>query len=200
MGFAKGAEWVYWTFALMGSCFFLFRLIAMAVGQFGGDVSALDHGGDAPAGVGEGTQGHVSDSTDAAFKLFSIQSLTGFFMTFGWAGLACQKQFGMGTTVSFFTSLAAGGVAMYLTTALFRAMGRLTSAGDVFLIQKTVGLSGIVYVRIPGSGRGQIKLVINDAVRYLDAVSEDKDDLESFTDVAVVRVADATTVSVRKTK
>lgn len=200
MGFANGAEWVYWVFALAGSCFFVFRLISMAVGQFGGDDAALDHGGDAPSGAGEGPHGHGSDSTDVAFKMFSIQSLTGFFMTFGWAGLACQKQFAMGTTVSFFISLAAGGAAMYLTTALFRVMGRLTSAGDVFSIQKTVGLSGVVYVRVPGDGRGQIKLVINDAARYLDAVSEEKDDLESFTDVVVVRVADGTTVSVRKTK
>jgi hypothetical protein len=79
-------------------------------------------------------------------------------------------------------------------------MGRLTSAGDVFVIAKTVGMNGSSYMRIPADGRGKVKLVVNNGTRYLDAVSEDKVEIESFVDVTVVRAVDPQTVSVRRLK
>lgn len=206
MASVRGAEFIYWMFALVGTCFFLFRLVGMAWGGFGGGHDALDHG-DVGGGGTEGAHGdggtdhsHASDSTDAAFKLVSLQSLTGFFMTFGWAGLAGQKQFGLGTTLSFVIALVAGGFAMFTTASLFKLMGKLSSSGDVFIIQKTLGLSGSVYARIPAEGRGQVRLLINNGTRFLDATSEDHTDLDSFIDVTVVRVVDGTTVAVRKSK
>lgn len=119
-------------------------------------------------------------------------------MTFGWAGLAGQKQFGLGTTLSFVIASVAGGLAMFTTAYLFKLMGKLSSAGDVFSVQKTLGLSGSVYAQIPAEGRGQIRLSVNNATRFIDAISEDRTNLESFVDVTVVRVVDGTTVAVRK--
>lgn len=205
MASIRGAEMIYWVFALVGTFFFLFRLAAMVVGGFGGDDGALDHVGDAgtdiDGGHGAGTpHSHALHATDAAFKLVSLQSLTGFFMTFGWAGLAGQKQFRLGTTLSFLIALAAGAVAMFLTAYLFKLMGKLNSSGDVFSVEKTLALSGSVYARIPAEGRGQVRLSVNNATRFVDAISEDRVDLESFTEVTVVRAVDGTTVAVRKLK
>lgn len=206
MASIRGAELIYWVFALVGTFFFLFRLAAMVVGGFGGDDAALDHVGDVgtdiDAGHGDGgaPHSHALNATDAAFKLVSLQSLTGFFMTFGWAGLAGQKQFSLGTTFSFLIALAAGGVAMFLTAYLFKLMGKLNSSGDVFSVEKTLHLSGSVYARIPAEGRGQVRISVNNATRFVDAISEDRVDLDSFSDVTVVRVVDGTTVSVKKLK
>ncbi|MBL8022787.1 MAG: hypothetical protein JNK54_00695 [Elusimicrobia bacterium] len=204
MGSLRGAELIYWIFALAGTFFFLFRMAAMVVGGFGGESDGLDHVGDG-GGVGEvshgsegATHSQTLDATDMAFKLVSLQSLTGFFMTFGWAGLSCEKQFGLGTTASFFISLAAGVVAMFITASLFKLMGRLNSSGDVFSVQKTIGLTGSVYTRIPSEGRGQVRLVLNNSTRFVSAVSEDRVDLDSFVNVTVVRVVDGSTVSVKK--
>lgn len=202
----RGAELIYWVFALVGSFFFLFRLAAMVVGGFGGEDGALDSvgdsGGDVDGGHGAGGTPHSYslDATDAAFKLVSLQSLTGFFMTFGWAGLAGQKQFGLGTTLSFLIAMASGAIAMFITAYLFKLMSKLNSAGDVFSVEKTLGLSGSVYARIPAEGRGQVRLSVNNATRFVEAVSEDRQDLESFIDITVVRVVDGTTVAVRKLK
>jgi hypothetical protein len=195
----RGAELIYWFFALVGTFFFLFRLAAMVVGGFGGDDAALDHVGDVGIDVEGGTaHSHALSATDAAFKLVSLQSLTGFFMTFGWAGLAAQKQFGLGTTLSFLLASLAGSVAMFLTASLFKLMEKLNSSGDVFSIANTVALSGSVYARIPAQGRGQVRLSVNNATRIVEAISEDRVDLDSFSDVTVVRVVDGTTVSVKK--
>jgi hypothetical protein len=37
MSTIRGAELVYWIFALVGTFFFLFRMAAMVVGGFGGE-------------------------------------------------------------------------------------------------------------------------------------------------------------------
>ncbi|MBK8576299.1 MAG: hypothetical protein IPN90_11705 [Elusimicrobia bacterium] len=201
MASIRGAELIYWVFALVGTFFFLFRLAAMVVGGFGGDDGALDHVSDGGDTADGGTShSHALNATDAAFKLVSLQSLTGFFMTFGWAGLAGQKQFGMGTTFSFLVALVSGAVAMFLTAYLFKLMGKLNSAGDVFSMEKTLNLSGSVYARIPAEGRGQVRLSVNNATRFVEAISEDRVDLDSFSDVTVVRIVDGTTVSVKKLK
>lgn len=199
---ARGAELIYWFFSVTGTFFFLFRLVAMVWGGFGADPGGGEGGGHGDGPIGDtATHGpHSHDGTDAAFKLISLQSLTGFFMTFGWAGLAAQKQFGFSTTVSFLLALLAGGLAMFLTAYLFKVMSRLNSSGDVFSIEKTLKLTGSVYVRIPADGRGQVRLSVNNATRFVDAISEDRVDLESFSDVSVVRVVDGTTVSVKKLK
>jgi hypothetical protein len=200
MSTMRGAELIYWIFALAGTFFFLFRMAAMVVGGFGGDSDALDHVADGD-GVGEGPgapHSQTLDATDMAFKLVSLQSLTGFFMTFGWAGLSCEKQFGLGTTPSFFISLIAGVVAMFITASLFKLMGRLNSSGDVFSVHKTVGLAGSVYTRIPSEGRGQVRLVLNNSTRFVTAISEDRVDLDSFVPVTVVRVVDESTIAVKK--
>lgn len=178
-------------------------MAAMVVGGFGGESDALDHVADGDGGgAGHGDEGAIHsqtlDATDMAFKLVSLQSLTGFFMTFGWAGLSCEKQFGLGTTPSFFISLAAGVVAMFITASLFKLMGRLNSSGDVFSVHKTVGLTGSVYTRIPSEGRGQVRLVINNSTRFVSAISEDRVDLDSFVPVTVVRVVDESTIAVKK--
>ena len=202
MASARGAELIYWFFSVTGTFFFLFRLVAMAVGGFGADHGGGDGGGHVDGGHGDGGthSSHSHDGTDAAFKLISLQSLTGFFMTFGWAGLAGHKQFGLPTTISFLLALIAGGVAMFLTAYLFKLMGRLNSSGDVFSMEKTLNLTGSVYLRIPADGRGQVRLSVNNATRFVDAISEDHVDLDSFSDVSVVRVVDGTTVSVKKLK
>ncbi len=194
MGSVRGAELIYWFFSITGTSFFLFRIVAMVWGGFGADPG--DGGGSLEDGDIHGAHSH--DGTDAAFKLISLQSLTGFFMTFGWAGLAGHKQFGFSTTVSFLLALLAGGVAMFLTAYLFKIMGRLNSSGDVFSIEKTLKLTGSVYTRIPADGRGQVRLTVNNATRFVEAISEDHVDLDSFSDVVVVRVVDGTTVSVKK--
>ena len=192
----RGTELVYWVFALAGTFFFLFRIGAMVLGGLGSEDM---HDGSGHDGVDAGAGGdhHPHSESDPAFKLVSIQSLTGFFMTFGWAGLSAQNQLGWSTLGSFVFAFLCGMAVMFATGYLLKMTRRLTSAGDVFRIEKTVGLKGATYLEVPAEGHGQVKLIVNNGTRYLDAVSEDKVEIKSFVDVVVVRVVDAQTVSVR---
>jgi len=198
----NGTELTFWAFALAGTIFFFFRVAAIVLGGFG--EAGVDPGSGADVSGGPDFSGtdhpHSGDlnSSESAFKLVSIQSVSGFFMSFGWAGLAGVRQLGWGGAVSFLFATLVGGAVMVLTGFVYKWVGRLKSSGDVFVIEKTVGLVGSVYLRIPAEGRGQIRLVVNTTSRFVNAVSEDRVAIDSFLDVTVVRVVDGQTVSVRK--
>jgi len=194
-----GTALLFWAFALVGTLFFAFRMVAMIVGGFGADVDgsgadALPHDGDAAA------HAHHSDAlqaSESAFKLVSVNSLTGFFMMFGWSGLAAHKQFGLGATASFLVAFTVGLAAMAITALLFKFMMKLNSGGDRFSVSKAVGVNGSVYMQIPAGGRGRVQIVVNNVTRQIDAVAEDGKAIDSFVDVTVVRAVDPRTVSVR---
>jgi hypothetical protein len=202
MAQVSGTELIFWCAALAGTLFFGLRAAALVIGGFGMDMDA-GHGGAADTGHGhaDAAHAHHSDSLQAsetAFKLVSINSITGFFMMFGWAGLAATKQFHLGPAGSFLAAFGAGTAAMAATAWLFQAMLRLNSAGARFAAQELVGLDASVYMKIPADGRGKIQVVLRNFTRYVDAVSEDKVDIDSFQGVKVVRALDPRTVSVRK--
>ncbi|MBI4396591.1 MAG: hypothetical protein HY548_05815 [Elusimicrobia bacterium] len=188
-----GTETVFWVFAFVGTLFFLLRVAAMVVGGFGEDVHADAGGAEA---------GHSSslEASNAAFKLLSINSLTGFFMMFGWAGLSAYKQFHLGPIASFLAAFGAGLGAMVATAYLFKIFVRLNSPGDVYSVNLALGMNATVYQRIPANGRGRIQVIVGGVTRYIDAVSEEPGEIASFVDVSVVRVVDPRTVAVREAK
>ena len=191
----NGTEFVFWAFAVLGTVFFFLRVIAMAAGLHVGGHDVLGH---VPMDSGGDPHGHSSQDSGDAFKLVSVQSLTGFFMMFGWMGLAAYKQFGWAAFPSFAAASVAGLAAMAATALVFKMMSGLTSPGSRFTTGATVGLSGTVYARIPAEGRGQVRLTVEGITRIVDAVSEDAVDLDSFSEIQAIRAVDDRTVSVRK--
>ena len=115
-------ELTFWGFAIFGTTFFLLRVVSMIIG-FGAehaDVGDVGHdvGHDVPHGSEAlGTDHHSHDlaATDTAFKLVSINSITGFFMVFGWAGLAAFKDHELSEAMSLLVASIAGVLMMYLT-------------------------------------------------------------------------------------
>jgi len=81
---------------------------------------------------------------------------------------------------------------------LFNAARKLVSLGARFAIEDTIGMTASVYQRIPPDGRGMIQVAIDGMTREIEALSEDKVELESFQAVKVVRVVDHMTVTVKK--
>ncbi|MCA9403193.1 MAG: hypothetical protein KC897_05375 [Candidatus Omnitrophica bacterium] len=176
---------VFWVCALGGTVFFTVRLILMIVGgDMDGDVDG-DMDGDT--------------HSDAAFEWISINTLTAFIMMFGWVGLTAYKQFELSVVQSFGLAFAAGLMSMWITAMLFRMAGKLVSKGAVFKISDTVGLNASVYQRIPAEGRGKVNVSLPGGIlKELEAMSEDKIDIESFKTVKVVQVVDDRTISVRQ--
>jgi hypothetical protein len=175
---------MFWICALAGTFFFILRVVAMLVGgsaEEGGmdDVDAAD--------------------SDIAFEFISINTLTSFFMMFGWMGLAFHKQFALSGTLSLVLAGISGGFCMFITMWLFKVAKKLASKGSNFLIEKTLGITATVYQKIPSNGRGKIQLSVGGGMtREIDAVSEKQEEIESFATVKVKNVVDRNTVSVQK--
>jgi hypothetical protein len=185
-------EYVFWFCALTGTIVFLVRVGLMLMG-----ISDMD-GGDGLDGAHASGHVHPASHSDLLFEIISVNSVTAFFMMFGWTGLTCYAQFSLGAVFSIAAALMAGVLCMLITAYLFRWASRLASAGGAFDIQKTIGCQAQVYQRIPADGRGKITIDMPDSLTHeVDAIAEDGKDIDSFKTVKVIRVVDQHTVAVR---
>lgn len=181
---------IFWASAFFGTTLFVMRLCATMVGGLVHEWADAD---DLAMDDGNGIH-HQTGS----FKLFTLHSLSGFFMMFGWVGLACAKQLGYSHQISVVYGLLAGVVTMILTALIFKWSRLLVSHGTQFDIVKTVDLVGTVYQRISGNEAGKIQVVVDGVTRELLALSYDGDDIESFQIVRVIKVLDYETVVVQR--
>lgn len=189
--FSANAGW-FTVAAVIGTAVFALRLVMLLLGLAGegGDLHADLHVGSASGGDHHGDPGE-------AFKVLSIQSIAAMLMGFGWAGLGALK----GADLSLFSSLlvaAAGGAGMvWLLATLLGAVKTLEASGNI-PIHAAVGVEGDVYITVPpkGQGSGQVRLVVRDRQRILNAVSDELA-LVTQTRVRVVGVNEDNTVIVR---
>ncbi len=185
--FHEAGNTIFWASATAGTTLFALRMLTALFG------SALDVD-DMDADSFEAGDDHHHEAS--SFKLFSLHSIAGFFMMFGWVGLACTQQFAMPYGNAFLLAFIAGAGTMLLTACIFRGALLLEGPGSIFRIEKTIGLVGTVYQRIPAHGQGKVHLMINGVTRELLAQSHDNKPIESFALVEVVNVVDHEIVEV----
>lgn len=144
--------------AVLGTVFFVLRLALMLIGH-----------GDAHGNVAHGVHADPGE----AFKVFSLRAFAAFFMGFGWAGIAAMRGAGLGTPPSLVIGAGGGSGMVWLLAVLLRAAWSMQSSGNID-ISEAIGLSGQTYVTIPGSrsGRGQVRVVIEDRQRMFNAVTD----------------------------
>jgi len=207
---SNNLESIFWFSAIAGTTFFVIRMMMMIFmgfghsdidGEIGHDVADVDHGMD--HGDSEISEGHDAgfdhaDSPDVAFKLLSINTLTAFTMMFGWIGLSSKKQFLLGNGIALLLATAVGVVSMVIIGYMFKYSMKLTSRGERFLLEETYGDIAKVYLKIPKGGTGKIQITVNGMLREIDAVSENGEEIASFTEVKIVEVVDSNTVAVKK--
>ena len=180
--------------ALAGTGVFLLRLALMALGGLGGDVEAgADVDVDSDFDLGADADG--SDSTDA-FRLLSIQSIAAVLMGFGGGGEGGFIGFDWSFGKSLLLGAAFGAALVWLLGLLMKAMYDLQTSGNV-RIQDAVGVEGAVYTNVPekGSGRGQVRVVIDGRDRIYNAIS-DRQAIPTSSRVRVVRVNQDHTLTV----
>ncbi|MGJ8636824.1 MAG: hypothetical protein ACSHX5_08275 [Phycisphaerales bacterium] len=165
--------------ALLGTGFLLIQLV---LGELGGD-GALDIDLDIDMD---------GDHPGAEFGLLSAQSISAFFMGYGWIGMAAYQFLGIGFTGSALIAVLAGFGVAWLMVWLLRSFMKLQNNTNV-QISQAVGLVGDVYASIPaaGEGRGEIILVINQSQHNYFAIQEGSEAISSHSRVRVLR-ADAT--------
>ena len=179
------AEPFFLICALGSSALFLgFLVIGLIGGDSSGDGSDLDI--------------DLDSGSDAAFKLFSIQSILAFFMGFGWTGLSTKQEFGLPSVAAFPVSIAIGAVFMFFTAWLMAKVYNLRHEPKRSL-QSAVGTFGKVYLSIPakGDGKGQVQVVVDDQRMTLNAISSG-DPIKEFSEIEVVGLKDGSTLIVRE--
>ncbi|MDR3550846.1 MAG: hypothetical protein P4L31_05490 [Candidatus Babeliales bacterium] len=185
--FQSSSNTIFWTSAIVGTTLFGLRVLAALLG------GALDVD---DAHVDSVEIDDIHDHIVPSFKLLTLHSISGFFMMFGWAGLACVHQLGFSYAMSYVIACAVGLAVMIITALLFKGALLFQDPGSVFAIQKTVGLIGTVYQRIPAHGQGKIQIVLNGTTREILAQSHDNKTIDSFSIVKVLRVVDYDVVEV----
>ena len=193
-------EEVFLLCAVGGTLFFALRVALLLLGGF--SVGELDLNGDGVVDAQELSAGYGSAETDVAFKLFSLNSISSFLLMFGWVGLAAHRQYQLGDTLSLLAAILGGLLLMGLTAYLFILARKLTSRGSEFSLEKTVGKTATVYLRIPPGGRGKIHISINGLLHELDAEldkqSGEQSTIASFSPVLITKVAGPSLVQVTR--
>lgn len=181
--------------AVVGTVFFLFRIVLMMMGGFGdADVDAPDIDLDVDVDVGDGDAGHL-DSTDA-FEVLSIQGIAAFLMGFGWGGLVGLKTLQLELGYSMLVGAGFGVALMYLLAWMMSMIYSLQSSGNVN-IRDAVGKTGDVYATVPprGEGRGQVRIVINGQQRIFNAITEGEA-IPSKSRITITKANDDNTLTV----
>jgi hypothetical protein len=185
---------VFWGAAIFGSVFFVLRVIMFVVGGFGGDAPADDLSLDGePADLDHSTE---LEASDGAFKLLSLNSITGFIAMFGWAGLAAYSQYGLPLPAALLIAAFAGFLVLIITAGLFYFAMKLKSPGAEFDIASAEGAAAEVYLQIVPPNTGKIFFAVNGVKHEADAVSDNGETIRSFKKVTITRILDSHTVAV----
>jgi membrane protein implicated in regulation of membrane protease activity len=207
-------EYIYLACAIAGAIIFGVRIVLMFAGGFGGDTDMdLDGGADSAdfgdidmdldgadfdgAGIEELDLAEASietdpGDTDLSFRFLSVQGISSFIMMFGIVGLAISKA-PIHPVFSLFAGIGAGLFTVWIISLIFIAATSLQSDGTMRM-RSAVGETGKVYLRISGDEAGKVQVVVQGALRVLDAFSVDSTPIPTGTSVKVVDVRDTALV------
>lgn len=140
----------------------------------------------------------LSSAADGGLRLFTIRGFIAFFTVFGWGGLALLRA-GIPTPVSALLAGAMGLCSMLVMAVIFKLAMQLQSDGTMQL-ENAVGQSGSVYLTIPPArrGRGKVEVVVQEQVRELEAVTDEKEPLPTGCEVVVTAISGRSTLVVCK--
>ncbi len=180
--FADHAPW-FTAPALLGTGFLFIQLV---LGELGGD-GALDMDLDVDID---------GDHPGAEFGWLSVQSISAFFLGYGWIGFAAYRFLDVGFTGSAIIGVLAGVGVAWLMVWLLRSFLKLQNNTNVSITQAR-GMVGEVYVTVPesGKGRGEVVLVINNSRHSYFAIQDGENAGEPITTHSRVKVRDVDTAS-----
>lgn len=164
----------FWWVAIIASLIFLIQLIFTIIGTDFTDGLGADFDGDL-------------DAVHGPFQLFSFRNLINFLMGFGWSGVAFYHNF---QNQMFLVILAAivGCMFVIIFFIVIKQIMKLTE-DNTFNIDKLVGKTAEVYLRIPEqkSGKGKVQVSLNGSNHELLAVTE-TEEIPSGNLVKIVRI------------
>lgn len=186
-------ETVFLICAVLGGTLLVCQFLAGLLG-IGGDHDVGHDGGD--AGHFHDGHGHEQPHPGSWFiSLLSFKTITAALTFFGLTGkIALAYEANEPAALGLATG--AGFAALYLVAMLMRSLAKLKSDGTVRM-DRAVGRTGTVYLRVPGSktGPGKVHLMLQNRTVEYQAVTSGSE-LPTGTPVKVVGVVNSDTVEV----
>lgn len=169
---------IYWGIAIPFTIFFLLQLL---LSMFGGD--------DVPDDVPDV---EVEHDTGFGSQFFTVKNFVAFFTIFSWTGIVCTGS-GFSVVTTIFISFAAGLAMMALMAFIFYSLAKASHDGTM-KIANALGGVGQVYLPIMKNrnGTGQIQIKVQGALRTLDALTDDEDDIPTGKMVTVKSIINNT--------
>lgn len=188
---------IFTACALFGGTILICQTILTLLGLSGdhdlaGDLhgDGLDHGG-----VGDHGDAEQHHSSTWFFGIVTFRTAVAAVTFFGLAGMtALSNQVSEGPSLA--VASVAGFAAMYSVYWLMKQISRLRSDGSV-RIERAVGMTGNVYLRVPGSHQGAGKIHLNLQNRTVELTAwTDQAELPTGATVVVTKVVGPDSVEV----
>ena len=196
----SGAVQGFFMAAAFFSVIFLWQFIASLIGLGGEEMDAdidadIDADMDMDLDELEAHSLEEAGESVAAFKVLSIRAVLAFCTLFCWAaGLYLNT--GKSVNTALLYAIAWGVAGWLLVSLLVNWLRRLAETGTARLAT-CVGTSGNVYLDIPASGRGEVRVTVSGVVSMVKARGADAVEIKAGTPIQVVRTLGSTTVEVR---
>lgn len=173
-------------FAVLGATLLACELVAGLLG-FGHDHDT-DTDTDADTGADHG-------HGDGVFGMLSVRTATAAVLFFGLGGLTA-RYYGADELAAFGAALGAGMLAFYLVAVAMRTLKGLKADGTA-RIDRAVGTTGTVYLRVPGAkgGSGKVHLMVQNRTVEYQAITAGAE-LPTGRPIKVVAVINSDTVEV----
>lgn len=183
------------------SLIFIWQFISSLIGLSGGEGDVeidVDTDIDTDAAIDlDSIEAHSLEEaaeTVAAFKILSIRAILAFLTLFSWAS-ALYLDMGKSRTRALVYATLWGLAAWTLVAVLVYWLRKLAETGNE-RIASCVGRRGTVYMNIPTSGAGKVRVMISGRIAMVSARGAGGASIDAGTPVRVVRALDATSVEV----
>ena len=161
-------------------------------GDGGADSLEFDHAVDA-GDTGDANQGHHSSTW--FFGIVTFRTVVAALTFFGLAGMSAHSN-GVAPIPTLVIAGLAGFAAMYMVYWIMKQISRMHADGSV-RIERAVGMTGNVYLRVPGSHQGAGKIHLNLQNRTVELTAwTDQAELPTGSAIVVTRVVGPDAVEV----
>lgn len=142
--------------------------------------------------------GDVDMIGETGFTLFSVRNMIAFFTFFGWSGL-WMLSIELNPILTAFLSILVGAIFAAISMSLFFLISKLQRNGSMNLTH-AIGSIGDVYIPIPPRRQsyGKIMIVIQGALREVEAVTDEQTELTTGSQVTVISVESDSKLLVKK--
>lgn len=161
---------IYWYCAIIGTIIFILRtaLPIYSGGGTGGDFSSLP-------------------DSDSSFSLFTLESISAFFMCGGWIGWFSFSQLGYDMKASMVLSVFGGVCGMAFFAWLISNFKKLEHLPS-FDIKELENKRGRAYMNFSPKGASKIEIEFNYKISVIDAKNDTDQEIKAFEPIKVTRV------------